>query len=76
MWRKPIRSMHGGNCFECEEWRTSTHSDSGHCVECSETNGGGGNRENGIQIRDSKDPDGAILRFDRDTWTRFINDYK
>ncbi|GAA0533420.1 hypothetical protein GCM10011581_18400 [Saccharopolyspora subtropica] len=26
----------------------------------------------GIDIRDSKDPDGPILRFDRTTWTKFV----
>ena len=30
----------------------------------------------GVLLRDSKDPDGAVLRFDRATWQAFLADLK
>lgn len=43
-------------------WRKSTRSmNGGNCVEVAK----------GIKVRDSKNPDGVILRFDQDTWEQF-----
>jgi hypothetical protein len=57
------------NCVECDEWRTSTHSDSGSGGNCVAVG-------NGVKVRDSKDPDGVTLKFNQDTWTKFISEYK
>jgi hypothetical protein len=48
-------------------WRTSTRSAAnGACVEVAGT-------ENGIAVRDSKDPDGPVLRFRAEAWQRFVD---
>ena len=51
-------------------WRKSTRSDDGNCVEV-------GHSEHGlIGVRDSKDPGGAVLGFDRNSWTAFTRDLR
>lgn len=48
-------------------WRTSTASGSGgNCVEVAFPNG------DEVWVRDSKDPDGAMLRFTRQEWSAFV----
>jgi hypothetical protein len=49
-------------------WRTSTYSggNGGTCVEVA------GNLPRVIAVRDSKDPDGPVLRFSRDDWAAFV----
>ena len=47
-------------------WRKSTRSTSGACVEVAPQPGA-------ILVRDSKDPDGAILTFDRAVFAAFID---
>lgn len=47
-------------------WHKSTYSGSnGCCVEVAVT-------DRGVAVRDSKDPDGARLRFEPEAWTRFL----
>lgn len=47
-------------------WRRSRHcGEAGACVEVSEIG-------DEIAVRDSKDPDGAVLRFDRREWEAFV----
>lgn len=47
-------------------WRKSTRSaGNGNCVETAETSAG-------MAVRDSKDPNGPVLRFDREAWQTFI----
>ncbi len=47
-------------------WRKSTRSAAnGACVEVAELTGE-------VLLRDSKDPDGPWLRFDRGTWEEFV----
>ena len=49
------------------QWRKSTRSgNSGNCVEVAELPDGG------RAVRDSKDPQGPVLRFTRDEWSAFV----
>jgi hypothetical protein len=48
------------------EWRTSTRSGTeGNCVEVRAIDGI-------VEVRDSKNPDGSILRFTHAEWTAFL----
>jgi Domain of unknown function (DUF397) len=52
------------------EWRKSSHSGAqNNCVEVAPV------RE-GTAVRDSKDPDGPILRFPADSWRAFLSAVK
>jgi hypothetical protein len=44
-----------------DDWRTSSYSNSGACVEAA----------SGVLVRDTKDRGGPVLAFSPDTWTRF-----
>jgi hypothetical protein len=47
-------------------WRKSTRSnDGGNCVEAAEL-------PDAVGVRDSKDPAGPVLAFDRDAWRAFL----
>jgi hypothetical protein len=47
-------------------WRKSSHSmGSGNCAEVAQA-------DNTVAMRDSKDPDGAVLTFTRGEWAAFI----
>ncbi|QUH00886.1 DUF397 domain-containing protein [Saccharopolyspora erythraea] len=47
-------------------WRKSSHSNhQGECVEVAFVG-------EGVAARDSKDPDGPVLVFDRSRWTAFV----
>ena len=50
------------------QWRTSSYSGSngGTCVEVA------GNLPGVVAVRDSKDPDGPMLRFSRADWSAFV----
>jgi hypothetical protein len=49
------------------EWRKSTVSTTnGSCVQLAPLPGGG------VAVRDSKDPDGPVLRFTEREWTAFV----
>jgi hypothetical protein len=51
-------------------WRKSSHSGgSGECVEIAAI-------RHGIAVRDSKDPDGPLLRFDRTEWRKLLGAMK
>lgn len=60
------RSSHcdTGSCVEVA-WNTSSHCQHGDCVEV-------GHGEDQVLMRDSKDPDGPVLRFTRNQWQEFI----
>jgi hypothetical protein len=47
-----------------KNWHKSSHSDDGGCVEIANVDGL-------IGLRDSKDPDGPVLIFDRHEWDAF-----
>ena len=52
-------------------WRKSKRSAAdSDCVEVAEDGGAS------VFVRDSKDPDGPMLAFDRDTWLAFLADVK
>jgi hypothetical protein len=52
-------------------WRKSTRSSNqGNCVEVAD------NLPGVVYVRDSKDPDGAVLTFEPDSWRAFIEDVK
>jgi Domain of unknown function (DUF397) len=51
-------------------WVKSTRSTSnGNCVEVAGT-------ATGVAVRDSKDPDGPVLRFSTDAWRGFLDDVR
>ncbi|HCU94397.1 MAG TPA: DUF397 domain-containing protein [Actinobacteria bacterium] len=48
-------------------WRKSSYSNTGaNCVEVART------RSGKVAVRDSKNPDGAVLRFSLDEWKKFV----
>ncbi|GGL95466.1 MULTISPECIES: DUF397 domain-containing protein [Micromonospora] len=49
------------------QWRKSSRSSASgsNCVEVADLSGG-------LAVRDSKDPDGPVLRFGRDAWRSFV----
>ena len=54
----------------CAGWRTSSYSAyNGNCVEADGC-------ACGIAVRDSKDPDGPVLRFDAHAWRDFASALK
>lgn len=65
-WVRSSRSFANGNCVEVAAWRKSTRSN-GH-NECVEAGCGG----NVVGVRDSKDPDGPVLRFTPAQWRAFL----
>ena len=77
-WRKSSYSAHNGSCVEwrksshsagngaCVQWRKSSHSGGTECVEVAD----------GVQVRDSKDPDGPVLAFTPAEWRAFIGTLK
>ncbi|MGW2793627.1 DUF397 domain-containing protein [Streptomyces sp. NPDC001251] len=53
-------------------WFTSSYSDNqgGQCVQARRLVTGAGDM---MAVRDSKDPDGGTVAFDRATWTAFLS---
>ena len=47
------------------QWRRSTRCDAGACVEVAVF-------EDEVLVRDSKDPEGPVLRFSRTEWEAFL----
>ncbi len=50
-------------------WVRSSHCDTGTCVEVTYT-------DNEVLMRDSKDPDGPVLRFAKGQWHEFVQSLK
>lgn len=63
IWRKSSR-CDTGTCVEVA-WQKSSRCESGNCVEVA--------RDADVYVRDSKDPTGPILRFDRQAWADFLH---
>ena len=63
-WRKSSHSGVNGNCAEVGAWRKSSASKESNCAEV----GQGGAV---VGVRDSQDPDGAVLVFGAETWAAF-----
>lgn len=69
-WFKSTFSGQGGNCVETR-WKKSTFSgQGGDCVETILNSVGG------VDVRDSKDPNGATLSFTPAEWRAFIGGAK
>ena len=52
------------------QWRKSSYSgNTGNCLEVAAT-------QSVVGIRDSKDPDGAVLRVSREAWQEFSQDIR
>ena len=51
-------------------FKSSYSSANGACIECALLPGGG------MAVRDSKDPDGALLIYSPEAWQRFANTQK
>jgi Domain of unknown function (DUF397) len=52
------------------DWRKSSYSSAeGNCVEVADL-------RTTVGVRDSKNRDGGVLRFDRDAWAGFVADTK
>jgi hypothetical protein len=60
--------MNGLN--ELAWFKSSYSSANGQCVECVRLSDGG------IAVRDSKDPDGAMLTYPSEVWRRFADTQK
>jgi hypothetical protein len=56
-----------GNCVEVGVARTSSHTSNGSCVEVE------GLPEGWVAVRDTKDPDGPVLRFNPTEWQAFLD---
>lgn len=59
-------------------WRKSSYSggNGGQCVEVAAIGRGGAGQGALCLARDSKDPEGMVLAFDRQSWSRFFADVK
>ena len=65
-WRKSTASMSNGDCAEVGTWRTSSHSTfNGNCAEVSQDGAV-------VGVRDSRDPDSAVLVFGPAAWAAFL----
>jgi len=65
-WVKSRLSFSNGNCTEIAAWRESYRCEGGACVEV-------GQGPTVVGVRDSKDPDGAVLAFGSEQWERFTS---
>lgn len=68
MWQARSQPVKGANMSDKSEhlvWRKSTESLNGDCVEIAPLPGG-------VAVRDSKNPDGAMLTFTRSEWRAFL----
>ena len=71
-WRKSSHSAgNGGDCVELAGWRKASASDGngGDCVEVA-------SQQSMVAVRDSKDPDGAVLSFGVGAFSSFVAEIK
>lgn len=69
-WVTSSKSFANGNCLEVRWVRSSRSTNNGQCVEAAATGDGG------VQLRDSKDPDGPVLTYTAAEWEAFIDGCK
>lgn len=64
-FRKSRRSFANGNCVEVgEDWRKSSRSEAGNCVEA-------GRGPGSVLVRDTADRGGPLLAFPAEAWAAF-----
>lgn len=64
-WIKSSLSGANGNCVEARQWAKASESNfSGNCVQVAAAPG--------VELRDSKNPDGPVLAFTRAEFAAFI----
>jgi hypothetical protein len=63
-WVKSSYSFANGNCVEAR-WVSASASGDTNCVQARPAGGG-------VQLRDSKDPDGPVLTFTAPEWEAFL----
>lgn len=68
VWQKSSRCGESSHCVEVQ-FRRASFCESGACVEAAAVQGM-------MLVRDSKDPNGPVLRFDRDEWEAFVKGVK
>jgi hypothetical protein len=81
-WQKSSYSGAAGQCLEAR-WQKSSHSGDANCLEASWQKSsysadGHANcleaRQDGqVQVRDSKDPDGPVLKFSPGAWIEMLD---
>jgi hypothetical protein len=64
-WRKSSHSFANGNCAEVAAWRKSSRCSGGACAEVGQDGAV-------VGVRDSQDPDGAVLVFGPIAWVAFL----
>ena len=64
-WRRATRCGESGQCVEVGWRKSSRSSESANCVEVA-------GALVTVAVRDSKDPEGPVLRFPRGAWVEFV----
>lgn len=68
-WQKATKSGAAGHCVEVRltgEWKASTASGGGNCVEVRRYEGN-------VEVRNSRFPDGTVLSFTPEEWDAFCD---
>jgi hypothetical protein len=63
-WSTSSYSGYNGDCVQARWRKASASASNGHCAQVRMANGT-------VQVRDSKNPDGGMLKFTRAEWESF-----